>query len=234
MASELTLDYFVTNAVKNVMTVSDHINHNIVNLIEQENGFGSMRFRHMMSIQDEIMLKVTELQSMVQSNYFTKFVSHVMYTMQDCRVLINKAKLWMEDINDKGSFLECIRLTDEVLDELHDMLSLCINEDRDHFIENNTDDLPYKYTPREISTMHKEGNSNTYQSRLWALGKYRHLGVYENYELACFSRLLFCRLLNENQVPKSIDKEDEMCNNNKYETLVMQFVTMVRNTCPTK
>ena len=230
MASELTLDFFISNTVKNVMSVSHHMNHNLVNVIQEENGFGHMRFRHMMSIQDEIMLKVTELQSMVQSNYFTKFISHVMYTMQDCRMLINKVELWMEDINEKNIFLECIRMVDEVLDELHDIISLCINEDTDNFINNNNNDLRYKYTPREESTIHKYGDKNFYQSRLWALGKYRHLGNYENYALACFAKLLFCRLLNEHQVPKEIENDKDMC---KYETLVVQFVTMVRKTCPT-
>lgn len=230
MDSEFTLDYFITNATTNVMLVSQYMNNTLVNLIEPENNSGQMRFTRMMSIQNDIVLKVTEIQSMIQSNFFTKFVSHVMFTMQACRMLINKIKSWMDEVNEKNAFLKCILLVDEVLDELHDIISLCINEDADHYILNNNNDLPYKYTPKEKTTIHKDGNKNIYQSRLWALGKYRCLGVYENYVLACFVKLLFSRLLNEHQIPNEIHNNEDM---SKHETLVVQLATMVRKTCPT-
>ena len=230
MESEFTLDFYATNVTTNVMLVSQYMNNNLVNLLQAENSFGHMRFSRMMSIQDDIVFRITEIQSMIQSNFFTKFVSHVMFTMQSCQMLVDKIKLCMEEVNEKDDFLTCIQLVDEILDELYDVINLCINNDADHYILNNNNDLPYKYTPKEKTTTHKDGNMNIYQSRLWALGKYRHLGVYENYHLASFARLLFCRLLNEHQIPNKIHNNEDA---SKYENLVMQLTTMVRKTCPT-
>ena len=212
MESEITLDYCVTNAIENVMLVSQYMNNTLVKLM------GHMRFIRMKTIQDDIVLKITELQSMIQSNFFTKFVSHVMFTMQSCQMLVDKIKSCMEEVNEKDDFLTCIQLVDEILDELHDVINLCINNDADHYILNNNNDLPYKYTPKEKTTTHKDGNMNIYQSRLWALGKYRHLGVYENYHLASFARLLFCCLLNEHQIPNKIHNNEDI---SKYKNLVM-------------
>ena len=230
MESEFTLDFYATNATTNVMLVSQYMNNNLVNLLQPENSFGHMHFSRMMSIQDDIVFRITEIQSMIQSNFFTKFVSHVMFTMEACRMLINKLMSWMDESNEKDVFHKCIRLVDEVLDELNDIINLCINEDADHYIHNNNNDFLYKYTPKEKTATHKDANKNIYQSRLWALGKYRHLGVYENYLLACFAKLLFCRLLNEHQIPNKIHNNEDT---SKYENLVMQLTTMVRKTCPT-